>query len=851
MAKAPTKGQKDRCKMALRKVVPDHVSDQYIDHLVEQIGELKSREAAKGVKGNFRKAVGELVSESRMALAKQRQERAMNLLKARDREAFYRQYDQGDKGKLRGMKLAEGLLSQLSGGQQLIKGANDSVYARAAALAHDYASKAYIGIAEKGHWDLFTSNAIEKEIMMEMHEIGKEGGKPGISGNKEAKEIADVLAAVQRQRLEDMRNAGADLGDIKNRIMPQVWDPKKANDAGFEAWAKTIEPMLDHERTFGLGAANPEYRSEFLQEAFKGITEGRFADGDQSMIQTSDELITTANYAKLGNQINQSRALHFKDGASFYEFNQQFGAQSLNVAIGREIRSNAKNASMINAFGTNPEAAIQADKVRVRRMLKGDDDAIKAFDSKMKAVDNLYAEVSGALNRPADETLAKWGANGRSMVQLGSLGGTMLRSLPDVANGIAITSSATGEGLGHTAVSWASSFFQAQSRADREAIGQLIGFAHKDHFAEIAHITGADAIGQQPGTMAKMNALFFKAIGLEHWTETTRTATPMVLAREGAMLSDRQWSELPAQYRANMERYNFGEADWKALSRTVVDLPDGSKVLSPAMLREMNPGADAKFLRETEIKWRTYLQENADFSAPNPNARVRARITQGTERGTWAGETARFVGQFKAFGMFGYDIGLRILGSNPEKPLFYYRDVLKGQGDFQRMAGFIVGATTMAYVGDCALSISKNQKPPDPSDPWTWKRALQLSGAAGLYGDILLGEAQRLQQGGLVSQLAGPMASKVGDAAGIASAMIAHGADAWSKGEPIMEATKKDQLKGFDFLVRSTPGNNIFYLKSALDYMILDRMRNGIDPDYTMNKQDRQMKNNKSPLIDF
>lgn len=857
MAKA-SKASIDKCKLALRKVVPEHVSDEFISKVVDRMAELKEREGARGTKGAFRKAVGELAQETRAALAQQRIERAQNILKTKSRLDHYSKFvDPTLSGKRKGLVAAEGLMSKLGGGQQLVQGINDSVSLRGSVLYHDYQSMAYAGIAKKGHWDLFASNAIEKEIMQEMHEI-RPGGKPGISGSTEARDIAEVLAGVQRKRWQDMRDSGVNLGKIENRIMPQVWDRVKAKEAGLEAWKSKIAPLLDPERTFGFDAGDNVKMNEFLDAAYKSITEGKFEDGDPNLIQTGDELITTSNYAKLGDTLSRSRALHFKDGASFYEFNKDFGAQSLKQAFHREMRSNAKASALIDTFGTNPEAAVQADKVRIRKMLKGDDEALNAFDARMGAVDNLYGQVTGQVNRAVDPTLARWSNSVRSFNNLVALGGTMLRSLPDVANGIAITSSATGDGLGHTAIKYAGAFIETVPRGQRKQVAELIGLSLKDHFAEIADITGADAVDRMPGLLSKTNATFFKWIGLEDWTETTRLTTPMLLAREGGVHAGTPFAELSPQYRANLERYNIGESEWTALSKTAGKIEDGSTIIRADALHEMNDAlkgqtsvvngqgqnvSPTKFLRDTEVRWRSYLQENAEFSAPAPNERVRARITQGTQAGTLAGEAMRFVGQFKAFPLFGYDLMLRIMSSNPDKPAFFMRDALKGQGDFQRLTGFMVGATLAAYTGDALLSISRNETPPDPRDPWTWKRAFQLSGSAGLYGDVLLGEAQRLQQGGLWNTLLGPTASRVSDVAALSSSMIQH----YSSGED----TTKDQLKAFNFMVRQVPGNNIFYMKTALDQMILDRMRNGIDPMYDMNKRSRLEKQGKQQLIDF
>lgn len=828
-----------RCKLRLREVAPKTIPDSEVNAFVDKIAELKEREAKRGDKGNFRKAVKEFLDQHRMALSNQRQEKLMNLVTNERRAQYYLQFDPsaenggGKKytGKIRGQRMVEAVMSKMGGGQQLIPSINDSVSAKSSVRYRDYQAFAYSNLAKKGLWEVFESGALEREIMMEMHEL-RPGGQPGISKSKEAKEIAEVLNGLHRRQMQDLKGTGLNIGEVVNYIMKQSHDRIRVKEAGLEQWKRTIAPLLDSEKTFGLEAGNNKKMNEFLDAAYDHIVNGKFELPDD-IIQSSDELITTANYSKLGNQITKSRQLHFKDGNSFFEYNKAFGVADLKQALHRQMRNTAKNSSLIEAFGTNPDAAFQADKVKIRAMLKGDDEALKAFNNGMEAMDNLFKQVRGTNSMPMNENLAKASSIVRSLNNLQALGGTTLRSLPDVMTGIAITSSQTGQGMFHTTGTYAKAFMDSVVPSQRKQTAELINAFIKDHFGEVAHVTGADGMDRVPGIVAQSSNLFFKMIGLEYWTETTRMAPALLLAREGAIHAPTKWTDLPNQYRANLQRYGIDAGDWSRIGKAVDQLPDGTMAVIPDKVGD----------RGTYLKWSNYIQENADFSAPNPNDRVRARIIRGTQAGTLSGEVHRFIGQFKAFPLFGYDIGLRILASNPDKPLFYYRDALKGQGDFQRMIGYMVGATALAYAGDSMLSIAKNETPGTPDNPETIRRAFQLSGVAGLYGDVLLGEAQRLQQGGLWNQLLGPTASKISDVTALSSGFMSHKIDG--------KDTSKDARKAFDLLVRQVPGNNIFYIKTAMDQAILDRIRGSIDPDYEDEKRARLEKRGKSQLIEF
>lgn len=833
-----------RCKLRLREVAPDTIPDAEVSAFVDKIAELKEREAKKGTKGNFRKAVKEFLDHHRMALSNQRQEKLMNMVTSEKRTQYYAQFDPAAanpgpdnkpgkmySGKIRGQRMVEAMMSKLGGGQQLIPSINDSISRNTSTRYADYSKFAYSNLAKKGLWEVFESGSLEREIMMEMHEL-RPGGSPGLSSSKEAQEIAQVLNGLHRRQMQDLKATGLNIGEIANYIMKQSHDRIRVREAGLDQWKKDIAPFLDADKTFGLDAGDNTKMDEYLSVAYDHIVNGKF-ELPEDIIQTSDELITTANYSKLGSQITRSRQIYFKDGNSFFEYNQRYGVASLTQALHRQMRYTARNSSLIETFGTNPDAAFQADKVRIRSMLKNDDEALKAFNNGMDGIDNLYKQVRGSTSIPVNETMAKVSGMVRALNNLQALGGTTLRSLPDLMTGIAITSSQTGQGMFHTTGDYAKAFMQSVPSGQRKQTAELIGLFIKDHFGEVAQVTGADVADQVPGIVAKTTNTFFKMIGLEYWTETTRTAPALLLAREGAMHAETKWEGLPNQYRANLERYGIDAGDWQRISKAMDQLPDGSRAIIPDNMKD----------RKTFLKWSNYIQENAEFGAPNPNDRVRARINRGTQAGTLSGEAHRFIGQFKAFPLFGYDIGMRILASNPDKPLFFYRDVLKGQGDFQRMIGYMAGATALAYAGDSLLSITKNETPSNPTDPETIRRAFQLSGVAGLYGDVLLGEAQRLQQGGLWNQLLGPTASKVADVTAISSGFMSHMIDG--------KDTSKDARKAFDFLVRQVPGNNIFYLKTAMDQALLDRIRSSIDPDFEDDKRARLEKRKKSELIEF
>jgi hypothetical protein len=140
--------------------------------------------------------------------------------------------------------------------------------------------------------------------------------------------------------------------------------------------------------------------------------------------------------------------------------------------------------------------------------------------------------------------------------------------------------------------------------------------------------------------------------------------------------------------------------------------------------------------------------------------------------------------------------------------------------------GAIMGARLMAktaiyatVLGAVALQMKEIVRGRDPRPMTTrefWTAALLQGGGLGIFGDFLFSDTSRTgaSMGGIV---AGPLGEE--------------GARSMTSIQRMMtgEAEPGDEI--VDFLERNTPGGSIWYLRLAYERMLLDELREEIDPD--------------------
>ena len=214
-------------------------------------------------------------------------------------------------------------------------------------------------------------------------------------------------------------------------------------------------------------------------------------------------------------------------------------------------------------------------------------------------------------------------------------------------------------------------------------------------------------------------------------------------------------------------------------------------------------------------KLSSYLTDAADTAIPTPGAKERAIMNLGTERGTVLGEAIRAIMQLKGFPITYVTKGLTQQ---------YHAKKQAGESGIYGIAQMMVGTTIMGYLSMTTKDILKGKSPAEVYDDReginykTFVRAFTQGGGGGIYGDFVFGEFNRFGRTPLET-FAGPTLGTAADALKL-----------WAS----LRDGNTDQVtsNGFRMLVSNTPYINLFYTKSALDYLFLYGMMEKTNPGY-------------------
>ncbi len=762
---------------------------------------------------------------TRVAAALQKRHAALNIL-VRDR------LDQTVTSMISaGMKPRKALLAILEGTQRGIEGGRNSV----AALNGAYEARFIGGLfaelqANRPHLiKAMRDPRLDADITIEMAEL-KEGGKPGITGNDDAKYIAGVFAKYAELSRTDLNRLGASIGKLDGWAGAQTHDDVKMIAAGKEAWIDGVLPKLDIGRTFPDVESADEI-SEVLGDVFDTLVTGF---PNKTTPREKGQRVNPANLAK---SLGKSRVLHFKDAHSALAYREQFGYGNTVSGMIGHLRNAARVAANMEALGPNPEIMFGSLVDGLKRRIKNDpklSDAakqkqIKSLDADAGGIRHAMDIASGLVSRPVNVTGAKIGSDIRAVQSMAKLGGALFSSVSDT-----VTAGAAAQFRGSGFVRG----FFAQLNGIRRGRpkGELaeISFLTGEGFdGIIGHIVAPSAAVDGPvGRLSQLQETFFRWNGLSWWTDIQRATAGRVIAAEMGMRAKTAYADLPANYRHVLGLHSITEAKWEAIRKAGGREIDGKMYMTPDVIRDLPDEAvvglgknadDAR--RDLELSVLRFFADETSYGVIEVDARSRRTMTLGTRPGTVAGEALRFIGQFKGFPMaFGHRVGGRAL--------FGHR---KGAA-LERTAhiGTLLAGMTMAgYAAMTLKDMARGYWPPrDPSDPKTLAAAFVQGGAAGIYGDFLFGRVNRFG-GGLTETAIGPT----------------FGA-AFDLGELMLKArdaglSSEEEVKLGDYLnfaTQNTPFVNLFYVRPSLDFLFLNSLREAGSPGYLKRMDGRRKK---------
>lgn len=825
------------CYDVLKREIED-LTPEELDSLLREMRRRQRGYMQQGMPAQDagQKAAQSVVEQAKLAAAIEKRNAAINLRIRREGLDFVNAQFADNP--------AEGLAALLAGSNKAGRGTRMSADAVQSALKGEYLGGLIGDLERAGVFELFADGSLDEDVARALWSIKDADAFKRLP--KEAQSVAKIVRRWQEKARIDANRAGAWIGEADGYIVRQSHDADKLMRAGRERWQETIAPRLDLEQMFEGGAPSAVELERYLDEAYTGIVSGIH----ETIPANAEKMAGFKGPGNLAKKLSQGRKLIFKSADDWLEYNREFGTGNVREAVLLGLSRSADATGLMRVLGTNPEYNIESiydalrGQLRAARKLEEGRKLEQKWNTWGKA---LLQEVMGRSGAPAGRLLATAGTVTRGWNSMTSLGGAVLSSVTDipvramelryqgqnflgaVAEGLLLPISRLLEG--------------AQSAAERKALLAELGY-----FSEgVSGLLGARFSGQDnvAGTMAKLQRAFFKASFLTGWTDIFRDASMLATSGHLAALADLDFKALPEASTRLLAQYGIGADEWKVL-RTATRALGDKTVLSPQAVREIQPakfkslaadklkGIEAtednlkrieRILEDTRedvaVKLQTLLSDRMNYAIVSPDARAKVITTWGQQRGTAAGEIARAVMQFKAFGV-GFTqrvVGREIFGYGARR----LRDIRSQE--LVGLAQLIVSTTAFGYLAMAAKDLVKGKQPRSVEDWKTWAAAMQQGGGFGIYGDFLFGEASRFGNSPLET-LTGPTLGKAADIWDLVQS-AKHGED--------------PRAKGFRLLVNNTPFVNLFYTRLALDYMVFWQIQESLNPGY-LRRMERRTK---------
>jgi len=791
-----------------------------------------AQDVASSLQSDAMQAADELANNLMMAAVIEKRNAALNLAARMKALSFVQ-------GEFKGMEV-EGFKALIAGSEMKRRGARASAQAEINQFLGQWMGGIIAEMERAGLWRLFTSEAMARDTARALYMMADPDADMSRIP-REAVQMAEIINKYQNDARSTQNRFGAWIRDLKGYIVRQTHDPFRVRKASFNEWRDFVLPRIDIDKTFiSRGVTDIEAGLREMYSNFASGQHMKFDPDEDTMAAFRGQGLSLARKA------SQSRTLYFKDGDAWYDYNDKFGSARFADAVLGGLERSARSAGLMKIFGTNPEAAIGRMLDEMENNLRGDPEArIKLHESR-KAIMDLMAHVDGTANIPANQMAARISAGVRTWQSMSKLGGAVISSITDIPV-YAAEQRFQGRTMFSGIADAINGLLQGRGSQEQQEIMNSLGvFFDSMRNGVLRRFDGEQNMG---GTMTKLQNQFFKWNGLTWWTETLRKSAALSLSANLAFHKDTRFVDLRPDLQNLFRLYNIDEGKWdlirmastKEADGRIYMIPEGIASLPREALenyivgvgRQVNDASVANLIQDIQGSMRSMFIDRAEHAVIEPDARTKAFLLRGTNPGTVWGEIARFFAQFKSFpvAILQKTIGREIYGRGYDNLGDYLKN---GKGDMLGMANMILWMSLFGYGAMAIKDLIKGRSPRDPLSPSTWAAAMLQGGAFGIYGDFLFGEMKNRHGGGFLATVAGPTFGTMDDLA-----------DLWGR----LKSGDDAAAQTFRLVIANTPFMNLFYTRMALDYLILYRVQEWLNPGYLRRMERRIERENDQTFL--
>lgn len=628
-----------------------------------------------------------------------------------------------------------------------------------------------------------------------------------------AKALAQATAPVLEKLRQRFNHAGGQIGKLDRWGLPQAHDALAmrrwihANGgkvAGRAALKQRLYDSLDVTRMRDVHTGKPMSARE-VWDALDSVIEDMLTDGWATRTPSRQP----ATPGMLANQRADHRFLIFKDGETWLAWQREFGQGDPVQAVVAHVERMARDIAAMEILGPNPDASIEwlkqkalheAGKAAVgnpaalpKRILDRKDPGAYVA-GKVKRMDEMWGNYTGAVNVPVNESLARKGAFLRNLLTSATLGSAIVSALP--TDPVFQAFARHFAGTGHAQMV---RMLARQTKNPREAaqLGLIMDHALATFTDEAKHareLAGGNRSAVLAGQVLAVS-------GLTPWTRGGRQVFGMGMLADLGNLSAIEWADLPPVWKRTLTRYGLEGPEWSAI-RAAAPTTDGFLSIENVRAAYGNELAD----RVTHM----ILQET-EYAVPSGSLRSRS-FMRGTDRaGTLMGELRQSGRMFLSFSatlpmLYGYRLAHQLrnpsIGAKAQGALY-----------FAALAGTLMAGGAIALQ---LKNLRDGKDLQDMADPKFWQAAFLQGGGLGIYGDFIFGNLNRMDRS-LGETIAGPAVGFLSDAQEATLGEL-------QKEDPNLARTVGQLILG------NVPGSSLWYLKGAYDRWIEDGYAYLVDP---------------------
>ena len=844
-----------------------------------------NRDEAQGILKSIRQAESQTklkeaddavnAAVAREILDKEKLQKQINKLNAIEDEIKIRDYVDWNLANFKDNP-TEGMRALLVGSNWERMGARDSVAAAQDAYYKNLVVSFNAKLKEAGVDDLFAkaTSDIEKKISRVIWELGE--GKAITEKNSDIVKLAKVIEDFSETVRKKYNNYGANIDKLPGWIIRQSSDPfqlrnaldvlnvknnvksKSSNgsaDTNLQAWKDYIKPRLDHKRTFfETDEANID---DFLDNAYHSLIRN-----ENQIVNSAGETFGAKSMVK---KMGAKRVLHFKSSDDWYDYNAMFGGQNLKESIFSGFHVAGKNVGMLSKLGSNPQNnykkigdLVKNHLIKKRTILSKEEKSakntaeLKKLDEQAESVGafmkeqgghmKFMAEVDGSVNTINGFAAAKYGAISRAILAMSKLGGATISAFTDIHlyakemkwQGRSYVGS-LAEAMGRLA--------KVKNSKQRKEIAEQLGFINDNIIYDLAaRYSAGDALNRG---YSQVQRTFFKLNGLAWWTNSLKDGAILGMGNYVAKQTKVPYKGLSKEFKRLINHYGIDEKVWNHIRKMDVDKADDGKIffntqkidkLSDSVIKDIE-GKTTMSARQLEmardrLKTRVLgmFLDRATYAVLEPDARTRGWLKLGLQAGTPQGEAIRFMGQFKAFPLA---FSQKMIG---REMAMFREGTWKDGKKFAALAGMaqlVVGSVLFGYMAMSAKDILKGKKPKDPLNIKTFFSAALQGGGLGIYTDFLFGNVQNSTSA--LATITGPFITEATKVIAAINYAI--------KGEG-GKAGKQAYLS----LKDNIPFLNLFYIKTAFDYLIGYQMMETMSPG-SLKRMEKRMKDSGQEFL--